>query len=576
MSGLSACAGPLQNSNAPIAPRAYMAGKIKTDVDFEKFPRSHAAAKAFHFRFQNKTSTKGSKKMQTYSVRHKAPANEIEASGSIPFLSWISSVKTACLPDGVPFLVVLSLSLLAMSQSAFARFYDRFDSPDSNWTLDQNSGTAVIANSALTLTAPASTIANPEAILNSAQTLTGTRQSILVRAHSGVAAKTVFFLWAMDSATGNKLELKINDQTSTTLTAGYYDGGGTNYHYVGTATYATGTNGIYMAFKETSGVTYWEVSTNNAGTWIDIASQFDPVDTSSMAFMVQHKAYATTTSATSTTVDCFNYKANGVGYQDIQDKTYSGSDGWELYTECFTNGSYMCQNGACDNQIYINDITSPNHFTDSTIPLPRYTDTGYDFQIISNNMLWWKNVMGLNSYDNAYRYQKLPYVDADNWTYHIYFKYAYPQTIQQGLEFPINKYTGSYRLQGAVAWYPTRPDNGSHNGLWKVYGGTSWITTTNYFQVLDTNQWYEVTFTVGLHDNKVYYNNFQTGPASSLTTWSWNTSYNAPTSGTGSSITPAMQMDDNTSDTTLAGTRKDAYLAEWNIDWQDEKLPATP
>ncbi|HXT13939.1 MAG TPA: hypothetical protein VN873_20480 [Candidatus Angelobacter sp.] len=471
------------------------------------------------------------------------------------------------------------LVMFLVSQTAQARFYDRFDTPDANWDLTANGGTASIANSELTLSAPAGTISNPSAELTAAQTLTGTRQSILVRSHTGEANKTVFFFWAVDTATGNMLELKINDQATTTLTAGYYDNNGGTYHFVGTMTYATGTNGIYLAFKESGGTTYWEVSTNNAESWIDDASMLDPISTSSMMFIVQHKEYAATSSTTGTTVDCFNYRANGAGYHDIQDKNYSGTDGWELYTECFTNGHYMCQRSACDDQIYINDVTSPNHFTDSTIPLPRYDDTGYHFEIISNNMLWWKHIPGTTnsilSFDNAYRYQKLAFVDADNWTYHIYFKYSYPDTIQQGLEFPINKYTGTHRLQGAVAWYPNRPDQGTHTGKWKVYSGTNWLAT-GFSQTFDTNVWYEVTFSVGLHDDTVFYTDFQAGPADSMTTWAWNHSYKAPGDGTSASTMPAMQMDDNTSDSTLDGTRKDLYMAEWNIDWQDEKLPATP
>ena len=517
--------------------------------------------------------------MQTYTVNKHGVSSRgqnVSSPGSRK-----SCIKTACPPGPAWPLLTIVLGLTLMSQTALARFYDAFDSPDGNWTLTDNGGTSVIANSVLTLTAPASTIANPTAGLIGTQTLAGTRQSILVRSHTGVANKTAFFFWAMDTATGNMLELKINDQPTTTLTCGYYDNGGANYHFVGSMNYSTGTNGIYLAYKEASGVTYWEISTNNSETWVDITSLADPISTSNMVFLVQHKAYAKTTSATATTVDCFNYRANGVGYHDIQDKTYSGSDGWELYTECFTNGHYECQSPNCGGEIYVNDVTSPNHFTDSTIPLPRYDDSGYHFEIISNNMLCWKvgdcGYPGdTNLYCNAYRYQKLAYVDADSWTYHIYFKYAYPDTIQQGLEFPINKYTGGHRLQGAVAWYPNRPDKGTHTGLWKVYSGTTWISTTNYYQTFQTNTWYEVLFTVGLHDNTVYYNNFQAGPVGGMTNWIWNGSYAAPANSTSPSIMPAMQMDDNVSDTTLAGTRKDAYLAEWNIDWQDEKLPATP
>ena len=63
------------------------------------------------------------------------------------------------------------------------------------------------------------------------------------------------------------------------------------------------------------------------------------------------------------------------------------------------------------------------------------------------------------------------------------------------------------------------------------------------------------------------------GPASSLTTFAWNHTYAATSSGTGAKISPAMQIDDNIEDTTVAGTQKDCYMAEWNIDWADEKLP---
>jgi hypothetical protein len=119
------------------------------------------------------------------------------------------------------------LGLAIVSQPAGARLYDRFDS-GAKWTLAGNGGTATIGSSVLTLTTPAGVISDPTATLNSAQVLTGSRQSILARSHTGSANKTVFFLWATDTATGNKLELKIDDVTSTTIVAGYYDGGGLN------------------------------------------------------------------------------------------------------------------------------------------------------------------------------------------------------------------------------------------------------------------------------------------------------------------------------------------------------------
>jgi len=34
-----------------------------------------------------------------------------------------------------------------------------------------------------------------------------------------------------------------------------------------------------------------------------------------------------------------------------------------------------------------------------------------------------------------------------------------------------------------------------------------------------------------------------------------------------------MQIDDNTHDTTTAGTQKNCYMAEWHIDWMYERLP---
>jgi hypothetical protein len=465
--------------------------------------------------------------------------------------------------DSVRLFGTALLGIAFLTQSASARLYDRFDS-SVNWALAANGGTAAIGSSYLTLSSPAGVLSNPTATLNSNQALTGSRQSILARSHSGSVNKTVFFLWATDPATGNKLELKIDDVTSTTVVAGYYSGGGTTYHYVGSVAYSPGSDGLYLAFKESGGTTYWEISTD-ANTWTDVGTLANPVSTSSMTFQVQHKAYSATSSATTTIVDCFNYKATGAGYRGIEDKTYSGGDGWELYREAFLNGQYACQNGTCDTHITVNGVDSTQHFTDTTIPQPRANTSGYDFRIVSTDQ------PTSNWYDNAYRYQNLSFVDADNWTYTMYFKYAYPQYIHQGLEFPLNKYTGSHRIQAAVAWYPNRPDTGSHTGKWSVWGGSTWIPT-GLSQTLQPGQWYQVTFTVGLHDDTVYYSGFKAGSVGSLTSFAWNASYAAPANSTPAAIVPAVQMDDNIDDTTVAGTQKDCYVAEWNVTWTDEKL----
>jgi hypothetical protein len=454
------------------------------------------------------------------------------------------------------------LALALTTQVAPGRLYDNFNS-GANWTLSDNGGTAVIASSELTLTSPAGVLSTPTATLNAAQAVTGTRQSILVRSHTGVANATVFFLWATDTATGNRLELKLDDINPTTVVAGYYSGGGGTYNYVGSAAYSPGSDGLYMAFRESGGTTYWEISTD-ADTWTEVASASDPVSTSSMSFEVQHKAYVATSEATATVVDCFNYKATGAGYSNLESKTYTGSDGWYLYTEGYNAAGTQVCNDNCN--MSVNGVDSSQHFTDTTIPTPRSDDTGYDFRIISTD------APTSRTYYNAYRYQQLAFVDADNWTYHLYFKYAYPQYITQGLEFPLNKYTGSYRLQGAVAWYPNRPDNGSHTGVWHIWSGTNW-TSIGSSQAFTPGQWYEVTFNVGLHDNYVYYSSFQAGPASSMTTFTWNYSYAARSSTAASYIIPAMQIDDNIDDTTTADTQKDCYMAQWNIGWTDERLP---
>lgn len=458
---------------------------------------------------------------------------------------------------------VSSLALAAALQSASARTYDNFANGD-NWTLDDNGGSAVVESNTLVLTAPAGVLSNPTATLNLEQVLTDSRQSILVENHTGVTDSSVFFLWAIDSVTGNKLELKLDDIGPTTVVAGYWDDGGTNYHYVGSTAYSPGSDGLYMAYRETNGVTYWEISTD-ASNWTEVASASDPVSPSSMVFQLQHKAYETTTTTTYTTVGCLNYKLHGAGYHSLQEKTYSGSDGWELYTEGFNGGQLVCSSSDGDPcGMTVNGVDSTQHFTDTSIPEPYTNQLGYNFEIVNTDE------PTTHDYYNAYRYQNLPYVNADQWTYHLYFKYTYPQYITQGLEFPLNKYTGSNRLQAAVAWYPVR--NGTDNGEWSVWVGTNWLQTGLY-QQLQTNWWYEVTFTVGLHDNQVFYNGFEAGDVSSLTSFAWNHTYNAPASSTPAAIVPAMQIDDNTQDTTTAGTEKNCYMAEWHIDWMYERLP---
>jgi hypothetical protein len=291
-----------------------------------------------------------------------------------------------------------------------------------------------------------------------------------------------------------------------------------------------------------------------------VASAADPVNTSSMTFEVQHKTYKATASATSTVLDCLNYRATGVGYHSLEDKTYTGSDGWQLYTEAFNGGNLVCT--YCSG-ITNNGVDSSQHFTDISLPSPYYNQQGYDFAITGTD------APRTHNYCNAYRYQDLAYVEADSWTYHLYFKYAYPQYSPQGLEFPINKYTGSQRLQGAVAWYPQ--GNGT-TGSWSVWNGSVWVPT-GYNQTFNTNWWYELTFTVGLHDGRVYYSGFQAGSVGSMSTWSWNNNYAGTSNGHSQNIVPAMQIDDNVRDTTYANTRKDCYLAEWNLDWTDQRLP---
>ncbi|HXC37121.1 MAG TPA: hypothetical protein VNV43_14680 [Candidatus Acidoferrales bacterium] len=107
---------------------------------------------------------------------------------------------------------------------------------------------------------------------------------------------------------------------------------------------------------------------------------------------------------------------------------------------------------------------------------------------------------------------------------------------------------------------------------WFVWVGTNWHQT-GFDQQLQTNWWYEVTFTAGLHDNQVFYSGFKAGSAGNLTSFTSNHTYNAPGNSTPAAIVPAMQIDDNTHDTTTAGTQKNCYMAEWHIDWMYERLP---
>jgi hypothetical protein len=477
-----------------------------------------------------------------------------------PFQINRSSIRLKQIVAGVA-AVFLAQSLFL--QIASARLYDNF-STITNWTLSGNGGSAAIQTNVLTLTSPNGALSTPTAKLKSEQVLTGSRQSILVEAHTGLMASTAFFLWAIDPATSNKLELKLDDVGPTIVVAGYY----TNdvYHFAGSAAYSPGTDGLYMGFRETNGMTYWETSTN-ASTWTEVASASDPVATSAMTFEVQHKAYEVTSGPTYTDVGCFNYKLRGMGYHSLDDKTNSGGEGWELYTEGFFNSNLVCssQGPASPCGMKVNGVDSTQHFKDISIPAPYTNQMGYDFQIISTEEPTTRD------YYNAYRYQELPFVDADRWTYHLYFKYTYPQFITQGFEFPLNKYTGTNRLQAAFAWYPLR--NGTDNGQWYVWAGSQGWRPTGQDQSLQTNFWYEVTFTAGLHDNQVFYNGFQAGDVWHLVSFSWNQTYSAPRDRTLASIVPAVQIDDNAQDTTTEDTRKDCYMAEWEIDWMYERLP---
>jgi hypothetical protein len=453
---------------------------------------------------------------------------------------------------------------LAMAvTTADAKLYDDFPTGDADWILSTNGGTAVIKTNVLLLTSPSGVLSTPTATLNSEQSLNDTRQSILVESHTGVTDSTVFFFWAIDSVTGNKLELKLDDVGPTTVVAGYYNNDGNDYNYAGSTAYSPGTDGLYLAFLETNGVTHWQISTN-ASNWTDVATLNDPISTSSIVFEMQHKAYVTTSSATHTAVSCFNYLLHGSGYYSIQTNLLYGSGNWQLYTEGFLGTNLVCSSSDGDPcGMTVGGVSNSWHFTDPSIPTPYTNQNGFDFRIINTE------APATHDYYNAYYYQHLPLVDADQWTYHLYFKYTFPQYITQGLEFPINKYTGTNRLQGAFAWYPLR--NNTTNGEWNVWTGAKWISTGQQ-QGFKTNWWYEITFTVGLHDNQVFYNGFQAGTAGSLTSFPCTNIYAAPGSATAPFIVPAMQIDDNTQDTTTNNTQKDAYLAEWHITSMYQRL----
>jgi hypothetical protein len=456
------------------------------------------------------------------------------------------------------------VSLVVITQTASARLYDNFSS-STNWTLSNYEGSATINTNVLTLYSPNSLLSNPNATLIPHQTLTDSRQSILVEAHKGATNSTVFFLWAYDAATSNKLELKLDDTESTTVVAGFITNG--VYDYVGSAPYNPGSDGLYMAFQETNGTTYWQISTD-AVNWTDVASHPDEVATSNMVFQLQHKAYEITGAPTYTDVGCFNYMLHGAGYLSLQENTNSGGDGWELYTEGFSNKVLVCSSQQPESPCGMNvdGVDSSEHFVDTSIPEPYTNQDGYNFEIENTE------APTTGFYYNAYRYQNLPFVDADQWTYHLYFKYTYPQYITQGLEFPLNKYTGTNRLQGAFAWYPLRGTNGD-NGEWDVWTGAAGWVPTQQKQELTTNWWYEITFTVGLHDNQIFYNGFQAGEVGDLTSFTWTNSYSSQASGAAEAIVPAMQIDDNNQDTTTANTEKNCYMAEWHITWMYQRLP---
>jgi len=214
-----------------------------------------------------------------------------------------------------------------------------------------------------------------------------------------------------------------------------------------------------------------------------------------------------------------------------------------------------------------------DHFTDGS-------KTGIRFHMTTDRL---SNSAHAGWYMNFYRYQNLAFVDADVWTYHMYFKFGYPDKIHQGLEFPINKYVGGQRLQGALAWYPDRPDNlpntDPHPGQWKVWKSAAKWQPTGHSQSLTpapngVGPWYEISFTVGLHDGQIFYSNFQAGPEGNMTTFSLDPTPISQTASAGSDrISAAFQVDNNTADTTSAGTAKDVWIAGWHIDWADEKLP---
>ena len=309
-----------------------------------------------------------------------------------------------------------------LSQIATARLFDNFDT-SANWNLINNGGSAAIGSSVLTLSSPASDVSNPSATTKVNQTLTGSRQFILVRSHTGVSGSTVFFFWATDPVSGNGLEIKLDDSNpaSTRIVCGYYSNNGKTYNVLATAAYNPGNDGQYLAYHESGGTTFWEISPDGSN-WTQVTSKADPINTGSVTFEVQHKEYNATSVGTSSVVDCFNYRATGTGYHSLQEKTTSGGTNWQLYTEGFHSGvsgrvccsdSSACTTGC---NMIINGVDASQHFTDTSIPAPFVDQQGYLFQITSTL----EPTTG--DFYNAYRFQKLLFVDADTWTYHLYFK----------------------------------------------------------------------------------------------------------------------------------------------------------
>jgi hypothetical protein len=65
----------------------------------------------------------------------------------------------------------------------------------------------------------------------------------------------------------------------------------------------------------------------------------------------------------------------------------------------------------------------------------------------------------------------------------------------------------------------------------------------------------------------------QTASARLFDNFSTSTNWTLFSDDGAASIVPAVQIDDNAQDTTTEDTRKDCYMAEWEIDWMYERLP---